>query len=122
MPIGNIGYDYMCKNGYKIDVKSSCIRKYGHSFNSYWSFMIYKNEVADYFLMISFDSREELNLMYIWLFKGIELIRGRKLNERTGFSIPNTEKGLKMYEKYEITDKLNEIREICRFFKENDKK
>lgn len=65
MPAGNPGYDFICSKGYKVDVKSSVLTKY----NS-WSFDIRKNKIADYFLCLAYDNRQDLNLIHIWLFPG----------------------------------------------------
>ena len=66
MPIGNRGYDFICNRGKKIDVKSSCIRK---NLND-WVFGIKRNTIADYFLCLAFDDRENLNPMHVWLLPG----------------------------------------------------
>jgi len=66
MPNCNPGYDFVCGKGYKIDVKSSCLRTYsGHS--PHWMFTINKNITADYFLCLAFDNREDLNPIHAWL-------------------------------------------------------
>jgi hypothetical protein len=66
MPNGNKGFDFICTNGFQIDVKSSCThsRKNGAS---YWHFGINKNMIADYFLCIAFDNRDDLNPLYLWM-------------------------------------------------------
>lgn len=68
MPIGNPGYDFICNQGKKIDVKSSCLQK-----DSRWSFQIKRNTTADYFLCISFNNREELTPLHAWLIPGNKL-------------------------------------------------
>lgn len=65
MPSNNPGYDFTCNKGMKIDVKSSCIRKYTKTPN--WTFAIDKNKTADYFLCIAFDNRKNLNPLHLWL-------------------------------------------------------
>jgi len=65
MPYGHPGYDFICNNGYKIDVKSSICHKY--TAWSGWQFAIRKNKIPDYFLLIAFDNREDLNPLHIWL-------------------------------------------------------
>lgn len=62
MPINNSGYDFICRRNMKIDVKSGCINKYGG-----WSFHIDRNDIADYFLCIAFDNRNDLTPMHLWL-------------------------------------------------------
>ena len=62
MSNGNKGYDFICNKGFKIDVKSSCIQK-----NNSYIFSIRYNNIADYFLCIAFDNRENLNPQYIFV-------------------------------------------------------
>ena len=62
MPHNHPGYDFICGNGYKIDVKSSTTRK-----EKSWEFNIRQNMIADYFLCIAFDNRDDLNPLYLWL-------------------------------------------------------
>jgi hypothetical protein len=68
MPHNNPGYDFVCNKGKKVDVKSACARIRGGC--TEWGFGIARNAVADYFLCIAFDDREQLNPMYIWLLPG----------------------------------------------------
>ena len=80
MPYGNPGFDFICGQGYKIDVKSACLHKNGR-----WAFTINHNTTAEYFLCLAFDNREDLNPLYVWL------IPGEKLNHLAGASIrPST--------------------------------
>jgi hypothetical protein len=77
MPQNNPGYDFICSKGYKIDVKSASLckildKKHG-SVIWRWNFHIRNNTIADYFLLIAFDDRENLNPMHVWLIKGSEL-------------------------------------------------
>ena len=65
MPYGNPGYDFICNHGKKIDVKSSCIHKEGQ-----WSFRIEHNDMADFFLCLAFDNREDLTPLHAWLIPG----------------------------------------------------
>ena len=80
MPMNNPGYDFICGRGYKIDVKSSCLHKDGR-----WQFNIKRNNIADYFLMLAFDNRQDLNPMYVWLIPGGKLnhLRGTGINPST---------------------------------------
>ena len=66
MPNGNHGYDFVCGKGYLIDIKASCehLRK---GIRCMWQFNIRHNTIADYFLCIAFDNREDLNPMYLWM-------------------------------------------------------
>ena len=76
MEYGNPGYDIICGGGYKIDIKASVITK-----RNYWQFLIKKNKIADYFLLIAFDNRDDLNPQHLWL------IPGKDINDKTGVSI-----------------------------------
>lgn len=62
MPYGNHGFDIVCNEDKKIDVKSSIFRISGS-----WVFNIRCNTLADYFLCIGFDNRNDLNPIHIWL-------------------------------------------------------
>jgi hypothetical protein len=93
MPHGNPGYDFICGNGYLIDVKSSCkltqIRK-----SPAWFFNIKRNTIPDYFLCIAFDNIENLTPLYIWM------IPGRDVNNNIGIRI--CESILSKWDKYSI--------------------
>lgn len=77
-PMGNKGFDFWCDNGFKIDVKSSCQLKNRHPA---WAFNIHHNKIADYFLCIAFDNREDLNPLHLWL------VPGNKANHRSKLSV-----------------------------------
>lgn len=62
MPYNHKGYDFICNKGKKVDVKSSCQRA-----NGGWSFVTAKNKIADYFLCITYDNRDDLNPQHLWL-------------------------------------------------------
>lgn len=117
MPYGNTGYDYICKNGYKIDVKSSSLRK-----ANYWKFDIRKNKIADVFLCIAFDNRLNLNVKHIWLIPGNEIIRTQKLNELISLCISDCDYSKDPLKKYELTDKLTEANNACNRFRSGDLK
>ena len=112
MPYGNSGYDFICKNNFKIDVKSSCLYN-----NNQWLFSIKQNIVADYFLLLAFDSRSNLSPLHIWLIKGDEIIINQSgsmvLNKKTGLRISNSVYSLSKYNKYEQTDKLEKLIKCC---------
>ena len=101
MPYKNPGYDLICGQGYEIDVKSSVMR----GTRVAWSFGINHNRIADYFLCLAFDNREDLNPMHIWL------IPGRKINHLAGLSISVTT--IDKWSQYELTDKLDKVIACC---------
>lgn len=119
IPINNKGYDFICSNGHKIDVKSSCILHIPRW--NFWTFNIEKNKIANYFLCIAFNNRKDLNVEHIWLISGNEYIKNSKnLNEYMKLSLGTSIFTIKKFKKYEITDKLDEINKTCdKFKKEN---
>jgi hypothetical protein len=94
MPYNNKGYDYICGKGYKIDVKSSCLHYRSSKLTSYWDFSISRNCIADYFLCLAFNNREDLEPMYIWL------IPGNVINSKFHLTIPNNETSFNKLNKY----------------------
>lgn len=68
MPYGHPGYDVICNRNKKIDIKSACQRKKGT-----WEFHIKHNTIADFFLCLAFDNREDLNPLHAWLIPGSKL-------------------------------------------------
>jgi len=107
MPYGNPGYDFICNKGYKIDVKSASLTKSYTSKNPLWKFKIKKNILADYFLLIGFDNREDLNPLKIWLIPGIIL------NNKQILGITNILSSLQKWEQYELKDKLKQVITCC---------
>jgi len=109
MSIKNKGFDFICNKGYKIDSKASCLRK-----NNTYGFHIKYNKIADYFLLIGFDNRNDLNPKHIWLIKSDEVIRRyRKLNDFETLTILNNSNDLSKFSKYELADKLKKTIECC---------
>ena len=73
MPHGHPKYDYLCSQGYKIDVKSATTYYYEKK-NAYrWMFKISKNTEADYFLCVAYDNRENLNIIKMWMIPGVAI-------------------------------------------------
>lgn len=104
MSYGNPGYDFICGKGYKIDVKSRCMsirKKISHSKS--WNFHIRKNKIADYFICLAFDNREDLNPQYVWL------IPASRVNHLMGFGI--SESRLDKWIEYE--QPINKILSCC---------
>lgn len=111
MPLKNPGFDFICKKGFKIEVKSSCLSKYNK-----WNFNIRKNKIANYFLFLAFDNREDLNPMHVWSIKGSEVVgihekRKGILNEKKNLMISTNPKFIKAFKPYEIKDKLEKA--VC---------
>jgi hypothetical protein len=90
----NPGFDFLCNKDFKIDVKSSCI-KYAKDCSPRWQFAIRKNKIADYFLLIAFNDRKNLEPQHVWL------IPGEVINEKINITIVNVEKTLNKWAEYE---------------------
>jgi len=110
MPYGNVGYDFICKKGYKIDAKSSCLGETKDKVRSpRWTFAINKNTIADYFILLAFDNRDNLEPQHVWL------VPGEKINNRVLIGIANTPK---VIEKWKIYEKpLDKVVECCNVLK-----
>lgn len=72
MPINHSGYDFICGNGYKIDVKVSCRRIHKNKSDN-WVFNNRQNKIADYFLCMAFNNRDDLDPEYIWLIPNVDI-------------------------------------------------
>ena len=108
VPYGNKGYDFICNRGLKIDVKSACRHKSEHK----WSFGISHNKIADYFICMAFDNREDLNPLYIWL------IPGKIVNHLSSPSI--SESNLSKWDKYKLD--INKVTACCDTMKQSNQK
>ena len=93
MPYSNPGFDFVCGNGYKIDVKSSCAQTYKQYRR--WNFHVFQNMIADYFLCIAFDNRESLTPQHVWL------IPSNEVNSKLNFKIYDTTKNLLRWSRFE---------------------
>jgi len=119
MPNRNKGFDFICNKGHKIDSKASCSQK-----NNNYLFNINYNKIADYFLCIGFDNREDLNPQHIWLIKSDDVCESdkskRMFRDIGCVRIKNTPEGLAKFSKYELVDKLKETIECCNVLKNVD--
>ena len=106
MPYGNPGYDFICGGGYKIDVKSSC-RHVRKNWADQWGFHIDKNTIADYFLLLAFDNRENLNPEHIWLISGCDI------NDHVGVGISET--ALAKWDQYKLD--IDKVSACCNMLK-----
>ena len=92
------GYDFVCSRDKKIDVKSSCADKDGG-----WHFNINKNTIADYFLCLAFDNRNDLNPIHMWL------IFGEEVNHLKTLSATKT--NITKLDEYELS--LSKVTKCC---------
>ena len=108
MPHGNIGYDFVCGKGYKIDVKSSCVSLHSRKYPC-WTYKPNRNKIADYFACLAFDNRGSLNPIHFWLFPG------NALSMKTTLTIMETRTAKWLqYEKpiSQIVDGCNTMRSV----------
>jgi len=77
----NPGYDFICDRGKKVDVKSATKRPGRDA----WQFNIHKNTIADYFLCLAFDNRDNLVPLHLWLIPGdvVNRLQLTSVTERT---------------------------------------
>ena len=106
MPYGNKGFDFFCNKGKKIDVKASVLHTNGESLG-HWLFIIKQNIIADYFLCLAFDNREDLNPLHIWL------IPADKLNHLTGTTISKST--INKWDEYKLD--INKVISCCNIMK-----
>lgn len=104
MPYANPGYDFICKSGYKIDVKSSCLL----SCNA-WHFGTKRNKIADYFILLAFYNRTDINLMHFWI------VPGSFGADKQAIVVRNSTRSLKRLLSYEKP--LDKIEMVCSIIK-----
>lgn len=125
MPYGNPGFDWICKKGEKIDHKCACLSYNNMSNWSGWIFHIYHNNIADWFILSAWDNRDSLNPLHVWAFHKNDMVKygkggcAPKLEfwKRDTITITNTPEGIKEFAEYEVTDRLEKLKELCRQLK-----
>lgn len=108
MPYANPGYDFICDRGQKIDVKGAILNQHNQ-----FSFHIRYNHITDYFVLIGFNDILKLEPLHIWLIKSGEIIQELSINDRHILHIPNTNKYIEKFKKYELSDKLEKLKSSC---------
>lgn len=104
MPYGNPWYDFLVKGNIKIDIKSCCLRNLKGW--SGWEPHVRYNNIADYFIILTFDDREVLHLVHIWMIGKNEIIRGEKFCNRDSIKITNKHRYLLHFKRFDLVDKL----------------
>lgn len=112
MPYGNPGFDWICKKGEKIDHKGSCLI-YGEYGSPHWIFNIMCNNIADWFILSAWDNRDSLNPLHVWMFHRYDIVRGRRFCDFDSFQVTNVPEKLEELEKWEVTDRLDKLKELC---------
>lgn len=105
MPMHNRGYDFVCNRGKKIDVKAST-----YNDTRGWRFHINKNKMAEFFLLLAFDNRDNLNPIHMWM------IPADHINAYDRTSIKNTTVG--RWRQYEMN--INKVIDCCNAIKNID--
>lgn len=78
MPYANPGYDFLCAKNKKIDCKSATLlHPKNENGEDFWNFHIRHNVMADYFLLVGYDNREDLNPLRCWIIPGY-LLNGKE--------------------------------------------
>jgi hypothetical protein len=111
MPANTHGYDLICQRGYKIDVKAACITGHRDRYATRWAFFLRDNQIADYFLCIGFNNRDDLEPLHIWL------IPGNKINTKQKLTISNSARGLAKWSAYEKP--LDKVITCCNALREH---
>ena len=96
-PYGTSGYDLICQNGFKIDVKLATLGK-----NGSWTFGIRNRtgEKPDYYLLLAMESIDVLTPRHIWLIPVDAVIGRHKLGDKICFGVSkNTVSKIAKYEK-----------------------
>ncbi len=104
MPYGNPKYDFLVENGIKIDIKSCCLRN--NDEYMVWEPHVRFNDVTDYFVILAFDNRVDLNLLHVWSVGKNEIIRGKKFYMRDSIKITNKYGKLLEFRRYDWISKL----------------
>ena len=94
MPINNHGFDFICDKGFKVDAKCACLRRGTHD-GRRWDIKILQNTVADYFFILLFNNREDLDPIHVYL------VPGKILCHLKHTTISNSPKGLAKWSRYE---------------------
>lgn len=120
------GIDFCCKNPkkefigkyaleknmeYRIQVKTGCLQ-YRYYGSEYWNFHIRYNNGPDYFLLIAFDDKENVDHMYSWFIHKNEKVRGKNFWSRDSLSMINKPSKLFELKKYELKDELDKLKEL----------
>lgn len=120
MPYGNPGYDWICKNGLKIQLECRCLcdNTCSPGANPQFKFThIDYNKVADVFILSGWKDRESLEPLFVLAFKKDDIVRGEPFWMRNSLSITNSPGGLAEFKDFEVTNKLDKLKEMCKDIK-----
>lgn len=112
LPINYTGYDWICKKGYKIQHKASCLIYDDKGWQGF-AYNILNNDIADYFILTGWNNRKDLVPIFILLIHSEEIVRNKPFWVRKMFYITNKPKYLLEFEKYNLIDKLEKLKNCC---------
>ena len=119
-------FNLVRKKEYTIQLKLRCLRYRTGKFWCGWEFThIDYNNIPHCFILSAWDNRGSLQPMYIWMFHKDDMIRkgSRKRREkfwkRSSITITNTPEKLKEFEKSELREELESLKDIYKELEEN---
>lgn len=116
-PYGTPNIDFICPQGYKIQVKVASVT-YTRNYPN-WNFKIKKNKIADYFILVAVNNtddidKEDFKPLHIWI------MEGNILNDKVTTSIsPST---VSKWDEYSIKERYkNKFINCCKIIKKKNK-
>lgn len=64
-------------------------------------------------ILSAWDNIKSSKPTHVWMFHKDQMVRGKKFFRRETFIIKNIPENLRELEKYEVTDRLDRLKEIC---------
>lgn len=106
LPYNNPGYDRIVKGGHKIEIKTAFV------IDNCFKYFIDYNRIANYFLLLALDNREDKNILHIWLFKRNDKVRERIFYQFQCFKIQNLPSCIEEFGKYDLVGKLKCLKDV----------
>jgi hypothetical protein len=121
-------YDYICCRGLKIKHVASCLRmdknhvqKLTGEHLPYFAYAIKRNSIPDAWVFSAWNNREDLEPLFVWIIKGheefITQVKKGPFWDRKTFTVYFNERGIKKMKRYEVTKKLDRLKEVCKLNK-----
>ena len=113
------GYDWTSEDGLEVKHLASCLHiREGR--NDHFQYLIGNNKMPDKFVLTGWSDRIMMLPLHIWIVDKEARIRNKLITDRQSLFIPETVKGLRLMKQYEVTDMLNELKDLCRKDKIHD--
>ena len=110
MPYGNPKFDFIVNGCIKIDIKSCCLRITNGWIG--WEPHVRFNNITDYFVILAFEDRENLNLSHLWCIGKNEIIRGIPYYRRESIKVTNKTTQLLAFKRFDWIDKLKCLKNV----------